>query len=530
MSKANKLDLSDAMLQRGKSPEQPYSSADLRVLPVSEMAMVLTLDQLRPNPDNPRTTRNPKFEDIKASIRTRGLDSIPKVTRVPDGEDVYIFSDGGNTRYQVLCELWQETGDERFYRIHTIFKPWPGRLQCVIGHLTENEMRGDLTYIEKSFGIHKARTIWEEELGRGVTLRELSQLLNQQGYPIHSSTISRMEDTLKYLYPVLPALLDSGLPRIQVLPLLSLRSTAEKTWKIFSSDVAPKKDFCDVFSDACCLFNNPDTYSLEMFRDELIGELLKALPHSSLNYDRWLIELDPKEQQRRDIYGNPTAPPPITVPTPESDSAKATEIAVTHIPSQRNVAPPLTGLRSGTLTDPPSKLEPESGKGADTFAPPSPQLSTIGESLEDGKAPVSSIAFAATGLEPVKDIWYISALQDDIEHLQDMAYRLAFELSEAMGCADNIVEYKQRDSAGYSTPADNTNRFVTFLLGLTGHTGQESISLSIFCQTFLGSTDPSCSPVLGDIHLVKIMRLMRVLHRLRQLQREASIGNSGGLL
>ncbi|AJJ24047.1 ParB family protein [Yersinia enterocolitica] len=528
MNKANKLDLSDAMLQRGKSPVQPYSSANLTVLPVSEMAMVLTLDQLRPNPDNPRTTRNRKFEDIKASIRTRGLDSIPKVTRVPDGEDVYIFSDGGNTRYQVLCELWQETGDERFYRIHTIFKPWPGRLQCVIGHLTEDEIRGELTYIEKSFGIHKARTIWEDELGRVVTLRELSQLLNQQGYPIHSSTISRMEDTLKHLYPVLPALLDSGLPRIQVLPLLTLRSTAEKTWKIFSSEVVPKKDFCDVFSDTCCIFNHPDTYSLEMFRDELIGKLLKALPHPSLNYDRWLIELDPKEQQRREIYGNPTAPPPITVPIPESDSTKATEIAVTHIPSQRNEAPPLTGLRSGTLTGPLSKLEPGSDKDADT--PLSPQLSAVGELIEDGKATVSSIAFAATGLEPVKDIWYIPALQDDIEHLQDMAYRLAFELSEAMGCADNIVEYKQRDSAGYSTPADNTNRFVTFLLGLTGHSGQEGISMSIFCQTFLGSADQSHSPILDDIHLVKVMRLMRVLHRLRQLQRETGVGNSGGLL
>ncbi|MBW5814225.1 ParB family protein [Yersinia kristensenii] len=528
MSKTDNLNLSDAMLQRGKSPAQSHSSGQLTVLPVSEMAMVLTLDQLRPNPDNPRTTRNPKFEDIKASIRTRGLDSIPKVTRVPDGEDVYIFSDGGNTRYQVLCELWQETEDERFYRIHTIFKPWPGRLQCVIGHLTENEIRGDLTYIEKSFGIHKARTIWEEELGRGVTLRELSQLLNQQGYPIHSSTISRMEDTLKHLYPVLPVLLDSGLPRIQVLPLLALRSTAEKTWKIFSSDVVPKKDFYDVFSDTCCAFNHPDTYSLEMLRDELIGELLKALPHPALNYDRWLIELDPKEQQRREIYGNPAAPSPIAAPTPDSASTKASEMPVTHIPQQRNETLSLTGLRSGTLTGPSTKLGPD--KDADSSAPPIPLFSAIGESVDDGGVPVSSIAFAVTGLEPVNDIWYIPALQDDIEHLQDMAYRLAFELSEAMGCADNIIEYKQRDSAGYSTPADNTNRFVTFLLGLTEHSGQESISLSIFCQTFVGSADQSHPPILDDIHLVKIMRLMRVLHRLRQLQREADVANSGGLL
>ncbi|PHM22600.1 hypothetical protein Xinn_04143 [Xenorhabdus innexi] len=72
---------------------------------MAEMPMVLTLDQLRPNPDNPRTGRNPRYDDIKASIQARGLDTVPKVTRDPQGEDVYIFSDGGNTRYQVLSEL-----------------------------------------------------------------------------------------------------------------------------------------------------------------------------------------------------------------------------------------------------------------------------------------------------------------------------------------------------------------------------------------------------------------------------------------
>lgn len=158
MSNVRSLNLGDAMLQRGKSPAQAADNNTPTVTqPVNEMAMVLTLDQLRPNPDNPRKGRNPRFEEIKASVRARGLDSIPKVTRDPDGDDVYIFSDGGNTRYQILCDLWQETGDERFYRVHTIFKPWPGRLKCLVGHLAENEVRGDLTYIEKAFGVHKAR-------------------------------------------------------------------------------------------------------------------------------------------------------------------------------------------------------------------------------------------------------------------------------------------------------------------------------------------------------------------------------------
>lgn len=184
MSNVRNLNLGTAMLQRGKSPVQQSDGAASPLVPASEMAMVLTLDQLRPNPDNPRNAKNPRYEDIKASVRARGLDSVPKVTLDPDGDGVYIFSDGGNTRYQILCELWQETGDDRFFRVHTIFKPWPGRLKCLIGHLAENEVRGDLIFIDKAFGVHKARVIYEEQLGRSVTLRELSELLGKEGYPI----------------------------------------------------------------------------------------------------------------------------------------------------------------------------------------------------------------------------------------------------------------------------------------------------------------------------------------------------------
>jgi len=573
MTKNTKINLSDAMLQRGRTPAQSPTAGQQAQMPVSEMPMVLTLDQLRPNPDNPRTSKNPKFEEIKDSIRRRGLDSIPKVTRDPDGDDAYIFSDGGNTRYQILCDLWQETGEDRFYRLQTIFKPWPGRLQCVIGHLAENEVRGDLTYIEKSFGIHKARTIWEEELGRTVTLRELSELLNQQGYPIHNSTISRMEDTLKYLYPLLPDLLDSGMPRIQVLDLLTLRSTAEKTWKIFSPDVSVKREFVDVFSDTCCVFNNPESYSLEMFRDELIGCLLKALPHPSLNYDRWLIELDPKEQKRREIYGEPT-PPPQLAPVQATENLDAQGVVLTDLQPQSNGPAPITGLRSGTLTGDRQKPEPSAETTAILNIPPlsneltafidggasAPQtrteiqtdlyggpeilsgetsqnidlsgitlFSAMGEKDDLQQPQPSSIAFAASGLEPVTDIWQISALQDDIEHLQDIAYRLAFELAEAMKCESSIYEDKSVGSAGYTASPNDTNEFAIFLLGMTGNFGDKQLNMFMFCLNFIGSASKSDTPVFGDIHVVKVMRLIRVLRRLRELQREAVKGAADDL-
>jgi hypothetical protein len=46
--------------------------------PIADTPMVVTLDQLRPYDHDPRVTRNPAYEDIKASIRERGLDAPPR--------------------------------------------------------------------------------------------------------------------------------------------------------------------------------------------------------------------------------------------------------------------------------------------------------------------------------------------------------------------------------------------------------------------------------------------------------------------
>ncbi len=566
MSNVRNLNLGTAMLQRGKSPLQQGDSAASPHVPVSEMAMMLTLDQLRPNPDNPRNAKNPRYEDIKASVRARGLDSVPKVTLDPDGDGIYIFSDGGNTRYQILCELWQETGDDRFFRIHTIFKPWPGRLKCLIGHLTENEVRGDLIFLDKAFGVHKARVIYEEQLGRSVTLRELSELLGKEGYPIDNSSVSRMEDTLNYIYPYMPRMLESGMSRGQVMPLLSLRSSALKVWKAFSGDVNPSVNLDEVFGETCRVFDEPDSYSLEVFRDEFIGQLVKALPHPSLNYDRWLIELDPKEQKRREQFGEPPAMPPLT-PTRLSEGSGGKAPPVTVLPDDPTVVTPFTGLRSGTLTGS-TRPEPAPEPAGNTMLPDHTGISPgslpheeiqndlfggrpvitgdgVSNNAEHGTGLVSSgslslvsafgeqdyavpvsagsVSFAETGLEPVSDIWLIPAIQDDVEHLQDMAYRLVYEIAEGMGCVSDISEDKSPESAGFSV-SGGSREFSLFLAGLSGRLPNQQCNMFMFCLNFFGSQKPADTPVFDDVMVVKMMRLIRIIRRLRELQRLAAKG------
>ena len=62
--------------------------------PIADTPMVVTLDQLRPYDHDPRVTRNPAYSEIKASIRERGLDAPPAITRRP-GETHYIIRNGG---------------------------------------------------------------------------------------------------------------------------------------------------------------------------------------------------------------------------------------------------------------------------------------------------------------------------------------------------------------------------------------------------------------------------------------------------
>ncbi|HGM6906363.1 ParB family protein [Serratia nevei] len=558
------LDLNSALLQQGKTAAgtQPLAPV-VAETPVSEMPLVLTLDDVNPNPDNPRTTRNPKYDDIKASIRARGLDTVPKVTRDPERPELgYFFSDGGNTRYAILSELWQETGEERFYRFSCVFKPWPGRLSCVIGHLAENEVRGDLSFIEKAFGIRQARELYEAQLGKPVSLRELSTLLTAEGYPVHNSSISRMEDAVQYLYPYMPHLLETGLGRPQILQLLAMRSHAETTWQKHCITQDSDQPFDTVFGDVCRHFDSPEVYSLDMFRDELIGALIKALPHPLLNYDRWLLELDPKEQNRRKHLGEPESSGKgntveLAPALQQEDSSGQTETEmlggsslVLDSASDESTGDADEGSQETQEEETPTtKTEPRVETQPDLYGAPSVlsgdietvldgENTTVNEPLLPGShestaphnnietqpkqavAPVVEVPFAEVGLEPVSSIWAISALQDDIEHLQVITFRLAFELAEVAGCEAEIKADKaDLQAAGYALTAERPSRFTALLLTLAGN-NPDGASSSSLNEALIGSENAADWPLLDDIHAVKLMRLIRVLRRLRELQRD----------
>lgn len=107
--------------------------------------ITVPLNNLYPFDMNPRLVRNPDYNEIKESIRSRGLDHPPSVTQRP-GESFYIIASGGNTRLAILNDLWQETHDDKYRNVTCIYHPWQskkslaeGNLHCLLGHLIERD-------------------------------------------------------------------------------------------------------------------------------------------------------------------------------------------------------------------------------------------------------------------------------------------------------------------------------------------------------------------------------------------------------
>lgn len=466
------------------------------------LTRLFTLDELCVNPDNPRQSRNPCYEEIKASIRAGGLNSVPLVTRDPRlPAGLWTFSDGGNTRYAIMRELWQETGDERFYRMTCAIKPWPGRFQCLAGHLTENETHGRLTFIDKALSIQRAREVLEEERGNKVSLRALASALNASGFPVHFSEISRMEDTIKYLYPWLPELLASGFGGKGMRQLLALRHNAVAAWDRFRLErsLESKVSFSDVFGACCRKFDDPDLWSLEMFTDELIGDLLLAFPCPSLNYDSWLLEL------------RGTRKSPVI-------KTQAVEPALPQVDQQAHAVSSIVNHQK--VSD--CEVAPED--------PEDPQLASQSEPCEEmategsNTQPEDSGAQAAPADE-IETLWHINAFQDDVEHLQSAAWKISWEIASAHGC-EAFLQPCSEDiaSMGYTVLSDNNIPCVARFLAALINENVEQAERHSSAFMLIGSSESS-TPLFDDEQILKLFRLIRVLRRLRELQRQSVVAS-----
>ncbi len=562
MAKINPQDLKDRLLAPGfTAPPVLEQLSD----PISDTPMVLTLDQVLPWHDNPRTTRNPKFDEIKESIRHRGLDTPPPVTRRP-GEDKYRIRNGGNTRLEILNELYKETGDERYFRINCLFRPWDkqrGEIIALTGHLAENDLKGDLKFIERAIGVKKAKVLYEQESGgENISQRELARRLKADGYPVSQSHISKMLDTVEFLLPAIPSMLYSGLGVDRVSRILSLRKASLSCWKrLYSGEGI---DFEMLFQDTLAIFDSsPDEFIFERFQDELIDQMKRPL---GLRYDQILLEITngQQEQRRSTLVDLPTpaGPPEIPPVGQENPAAPST--------GQAQIQSPATGLQTSKTKSPPGtstlpalpppvqqqQLTDEERAAVLAGHIVSPVSTKIQQTrqrlagLEGEHLPVfdetalQAIPVQVGGLHPITDLWYIERSIDTPEILRQHIADLAEEIALHVGAPGEIVRIQGGVGYTYREPnedheiTDSALHLMTLLQALSGQVqvvlnshdqqtcrdalGEFQFSAGL-AQLLLGQPTTGDQPSsqagrLNDEALVKLFRIIRLARRLVDLE------------
>ena len=544
-------DMADKLLAAGFQRTGPTAMALSD--PIADTPMIVTLDQLRPYDHDPRVKRNPAYEEIKASIRERGLDAPPAITRRPGGEH-FIIRNGGNTRLAILRELWAETKQERFFRISCQFRPWPerGEIVALTGHLAENELRGGLTFIERALGVEKAREFYEQEIGSTLTQSELARRLTGDGYPVQQSHISRMQDAVCYLLPAIPTVLYGGLGRHQVERLAMLRKACERTWERRALGRHLAVDFATLFQDVLSQFDvQPDGFALQRVQDELVGRMAELL---GMDYDTLSLEIDDSESRHRALTRepapvSPAAPIVPATPRPASSPPAATPAQQAGAPAGpvAELPPPQTATALA--------LGNEQGEGESAAPVPadrdaerlqghivSPALTTerlqsiqrlvadqMGDKLPDFETnALRAIPVQVGGLYPISDVWYIEPGLDGPDRLRVHIAQFAREIAEEAAIAEHIES--SESGIGFicvTTAICQTKEFPAFaravLTLLHALSAARSPAPGLDRERLANDLAPllrggGTSMRLSDAGLVKLFRLLRLARRLLDLE------------
>ena len=218
--------------------------------------MELEVSTIRPYDHNPRHGENPEHQRIKASVHAEGLDQPLVVTRRP-GESAYMLQAGGNTRLRILQELYAETGDQRFARVSCLYRPWTREMDVLLAHLRENDLRSDLTFLDRALAVREARRLLEiEQGGEGITQTLLAATLRERGYALGQGRISQMAYAVERLLPLLPAALEGGMGRPQVERIRQLERAAQAVWRQYSLD--SEDDFEQTFAALCRRYDDAE--------------------------------------------------------------------------------------------------------------------------------------------------------------------------------------------------------------------------------------------------------------------------------
>lgn len=203
MSKKNPTESARSALLNGLNLDQASASAGLDPrLEVDGSLSILRIDDIEPYDHNPRHSPNPRYSDLKESIRAQGITNPITVTRRP-GEAKYFPFGGGNTRLQIAKELYAE-GDKRFATLQVLIKAFPGDAKVIAAHLAENANRGETTFWDNAQGVVAFKNEWEAENEEPIAGAELHEQLRAAGINFGIKMVQNFLFAVEFLDPVGP--------------------------------------------------------------------------------------------------------------------------------------------------------------------------------------------------------------------------------------------------------------------------------------------------------------------------------------
>ncbi len=294
------------------------ATAMMAASPVEDEAIGCTIpiDKLVLFENDPRQSPNSEYARIKASIRAQGLDQPLVVTRRP-GADHYVIAAGGNTRLKILRELLQETGESQFAQVTCVIKPWRGESEVMLAHLRENDLRGDLSFIDKARGICTARRMLEDEQAQmPLTQAELTERLRTRGYALSQATVSNMAYAVEVLAIRIPTALQAGLPHREVVRFRTFENAARALWTERVPEETTER-FDDVFLALCRRYDGPDWDLLSLqqaFEAEVADRLNQTVHAVRLALEARLNGVAEVELPKRDEEDEWWPEPPVPTP------------------------------------------------------------------------------------------------------------------------------------------------------------------------------------------------------------------------
>lgn len=237
----------------------------------------LAVADVDPYEDNPRHGINPLYEEIRDSIKAKGLESILTVVRRP-GSNRYVLAKGGKTRLTALKELAQT--DPKFEYQDFKFQKYVSESDILGSHLVENLQRSDMSFWDTARGLVKMHETLSKEAGIPIGKGQLNEELRKIGVVVDAALPSECNFAVEN-YEALGHLAE-GLTRNDVRRVLRPQySQLEAFW--LKHPGYTKEHFDQHYRDWVAMFQTQhDTYDVSKLSAFIELELASALDYEEI--------------------------------------------------------------------------------------------------------------------------------------------------------------------------------------------------------------------------------------------------------